>query len=110
LTEEDVLRMGLAVLEGMRDGVRMEDGAGRPGMGDLSILRQVERRLANEAAAHPGKFLEGYEGIKKLKDIADVVAVEKAIGLLLPVAEELPGRRRDAADGGLSGLYFRAVK
>jgi hypothetical protein len=108
--EEDVLRMGLAVLEGMRAGLR-------PGEGDVSVLRMVERRLGREAAAKPGKFLSGYEGMKRLAggvaaagSSAEFLAAERAIGWLLPVAEERLGVRSVAADGGLGRLYFEHIK
>jgi len=101
--EEEVLRMGLAVLEGMRVGMSL-------GEGDRRVLGRVERRLGKEAAAKPGRFLAGYEGMKRLNNEDDMVAAEKAIGLLLPVAEQRPGLRKVAADGGLGRLYFRFIK
>ena len=103
MPEEEVLRMGLAVLEGMRVGMSL-------GEGDRRVLEQVERRLGKEAAAKPGRFLAGYEGVKRLNNEDDIVAAEKAIGLLLPVAEQRPGVRISAADGGLGRLYFRFIK
>jgi len=103
LPEEDVLRMGLAVLEGLRVGVR-------PGEGDVSVLRMVERRLGKEAAVKPGRFLAGYEGMKHLNGLPDILAAERAIGWLLPIAEERPGVRSVAADGGLGQLYFGHLK
>jgi len=103
MPEEEVLRMGLAVLEGMRVGMSL-------GEGDRRVLEQVERRLGKEAAAKPGRFLAGYEGVKRLNNEDDIVAAEKAIGLLLPVAEQRPGVRTSAADGGLGRLYFRFIK
>jgi len=122
LPEEVVLRMGLAVLEGMRVGMPL-------GEGDRIVLGRVERRLGREAAAKPGRFLAGYEGAKRLTGggtgattagvttagattvgAMDILAAEKAIGLLLPVAEERPGVRRAAADGGLGRLYFQLIK
>ncbi|HEY4107365.1 DUF4175 family protein [Puia sp.] len=117
MSKEDILRMGLAVLEGMRVGVR-------PGEGDRAILGMVERRLASEAAARPGKFLAGYEGMRRLKDILaaetmkgeagpgamDILAAERAIVALLPVAEAWPVAQGAAADGGLERLYFGYIK
>ena len=113
LSAEEVLRFGLAVLEGIRIGVG-------PGEGDRVLLGQVERRLAMEAAARPGKFLAAYESIRRLggaADVlgggtvaADVLVVEKAIGELLPVAEQRPVVPQVAADGGLSRLYFGSIK
>ena len=114
LPEEDMMRMGLAVLEGIRVGMV-------PGDGDRIVLGRVERRLEKEAAAKPGRFLSGYEGAKRLVAgivtgdagggaATDIFAVEKAIGLLLPVAEERPGVRSVSADGGLGRLYFQFIK
>ncbi|HVU95152.1 MAG TPA: DUF4175 family protein [Puia sp.] len=103
LPEEEVLRMGLAVLEGMRVGMRL-------GERDRMVLGRVERRLGKEAAAKPGRFLAGYEGMKRLSNEEEMVAAEKAIGMLLPVAEQRPGLRNVAADGGLGRLYFHFIK
>jgi len=112
--EEELLRMGLAVLEGMRVGMPL-------GKGDRVVLGSVERRLGREAAARPGRFLAGYEGVKRLTGVVattaaargaamDILAAEKAIVLLLPAAEERPGVRSVAADGGLGRLYFHFIK
>jgi hypothetical protein len=99
LSEEDVLRIGLAVLDGMR--------AGGTGGGDRVILDRVEKRLAGEAATSPGMFLKGYEAIKRMRTLADVVAAEQAVALLLPEPEALPVARGGDADGGWTQLYFK---
>lgn len=118
LTEEEVLRMGLAVLEGMRVGLwpgrdAAVLGAGDRavlGTGDRVVLEQVERRLAKEAAARPGKFLVGYEGMKRLSRWEDITAAERAIVGLLPVAKERPMARPGVVDGGLAKIYFGLLK
>jgi hypothetical protein len=74
------------------------------------VLGRVERRLGKEAAAKPGRFLAGYEGMKRLSNEEEMVAAEKAIGILLPVAEQRPGLRNVAVDGGLGRLYFHFIK
>jgi hypothetical protein len=103
LTEEEVLRMGLAVLDEMRHGVAR-------GEGDRVVLRRVERYLAREAAAHPGKFLAGYEAMKRLGTVQDIIEVEAAVVYLLPPANAVPEVRRVGTDDGLAGLYFRLLR
>ena len=99
--EEDVLRSGLAVLEGMRQGMA-------PSAGDQRLLLRVERRLGDAAAASPGKFLTGYVALKRIMDAGagDFVEAERGMVALLPVAQASPGVRRSWADGGLEALYF----
>jgi len=104
VSEEDVLRSGLAVLEGMRQGMAM-------GAGGRELLRQVERRLGLEASAKPGKFLAGFVALRKVIEggnatAGDLVAVEQGIVALLPVAQASPGPQRGEADGGLEQIYF----
>jgi hypothetical protein len=104
VSEEDVLRSGLAVLEGMRQGMAM-------GAGGRELLRQVERRLGLEASAKPGKFLAGFVALRKVIDgegttVGDLVAAEQGIVALLPVAQASPGLQRVEADGGLEQIYF----
>jgi hypothetical protein len=111
LPEEDVLRIGLAVLDAMRAGGTGEGGeVGEVrviGEGDRVILDRVEKRLAGEAATSPGRFLKGYEAMKRMRTFADVVAAEQAVALLLPEPEALPVARRGEADGGVTHLYFK---
>jgi hypothetical protein len=130
LSEEDVLRIGLAVLDGMRaggtvakrggtgEGSRVGEGTGigeggevgedpGTGEGDRVILDRVEKRLAGEAAMSPGRFLKGYEAMKRLRTLADVIAAEQAVALLLPEPEALPVARGGDADGGWTQLYFK---
>jgi len=102
LSEESALRIGLGLLEGVRTG-RV------PTEADRVVLRQVEGVLGREAAARPGKFLGGYEAMKKLAP-GDVPMAEKAIVALLPEAGATPVERKDAADGGLGRLYFSYLK
>ena len=105
--EEDVLRSGLAVLEGMREGMAM-------GTGGRELLRQVERRLGVEASAKPGKFLAGFVALRKVIEAddgraataGDLVAAEQGIVALLPIARASPGLQRGEADGGLEQIYF----
>jgi hypothetical protein len=101
VSEEDVLRSGLAVLEGMRRGVA-------PSAGDEELLLRVERRLGEAAAASPGKFLTAYVALREVMEVraADFVVAERGIVALLPVAQASPGVRRGWADGGLEALYF----
>lgn len=103
LPEEDVLRMGLSVLEGMRAGMKL-------GAGDRVVLERVGRKLAGAAAAKPGKFLAGYEGLKKLGAEADIFAAEKAVRQLLPEVEARPVAVKMPADGGLGRLYFHFLR
>jgi hypothetical protein len=101
VSEEDVLRSGLAVLEGMRQGMALSAG-------DRGLLLQVERRLGDAAAASPGKFLTGYVALRKIMEVGagDFVVAERGIVALLPVAQASPRVRRGWADGGLEALYF----
>lgn len=103
LSEEEVLRIGLGVLEEMQSGLS-------PGDGDRVVLQQVTRVLGREASARPGKFLEGYEAMKRLEKPGDVLAAERAMVALLPAAAAGPVARKDAADGGLGRLYFSYLK
>jgi hypothetical protein len=105
VSEEDVLRSGLAVLEGMRKGMVLLAG-------DRELLLQVERRLGDAAAASPGKFLTGFVALRKLVDVGtgDFVTAERSIVELLPVAQPSPRVRRGRADGGLEALYFGYIK
>jgi hypothetical protein len=111
VSEEDVLRSSLAVLEGMRQGMA-------PSVGDRGLLWQVERRLGDAAAANPGEFLTGYVALRKLDGSPsqrggagpagswDFVVAERGIVALLPIAQPSPRVRRGGADGGLEALYF----
>jgi hypothetical protein len=105
LSEDDQLRMGLAVLEELRSG-------GVPGVADRMVLSAVERRLESAAAARPGRFLAGYSELKKIArgGRGDVVLVEKTMGELLPAVEALPVGREGSVDGGLSTLYFSYLR
>ena len=98
LTETEVLRMVLALLEARRSGrVEMSDV-------DRALLQQALRRLGREAAARPGEYLGAYQALRAGGDIS---VIERAIRELLPVAEALPATEQRPADGGLSQLYFR---
>jgi len=98
LTETEVLRMVLALLEARRSGrVEMSDV-------DRALLQQALRRLGREAAARPGEYLGAYQALRAGGDIS---VIERAIRELLPVAEALPATEQRSADGGLSQLYFR---
>ncbi len=101
VSEEDVLRSGLAVLEGMRQGMPLSAG-------DQGLLLQVERRLGDAAATSPGKYLTSYAALKKIMDVrtGDFMTAERGIVGLLPVAQPSPRVRRGRADGGLEALYF----
>jgi hypothetical protein len=105
VSEEDVLRSGLAVLEGMRKGMVLLAG-------DRELLLQVERRMGDAAAASPGKFLAGFVALRKLVDVGtgDFVTAERSIVGLLQVAQPSPRVRRGRADGGLEALYFGYIK
>jgi hypothetical protein len=100
LTEEEVLRMALAVLE-----------CGREGAGDSAILRRAGRRLGAAAAAKPSTYLGAYQALKSILEggHGDVEAVERAIRELLPEAEAAPGLEKGPADGGLGKLYFEEI-
>ncbi len=108
VSEEDVLRSGLAVLEGIRHGIVLSAG-------DRVLLMQVERRLGAEAAVRPGKFLPGLVSLRKVVDggrmaAGEVVVAEQGIAALLPVAQASPQVLRRVADGGLEQIYFRSIK
>jgi hypothetical protein len=105
LPEEDVLRIGLAVLDEMRADMMGVKGGG-VGEGDRVILDRVERRLADEAATSPGRFLKGYEAMRRMRTADDLVTAEQAVLLLLPEPEALPVARKGEADGGLTQIYF----
>jgi hypothetical protein len=100
LTEEEVLRMALAVLE-----------SGREGAGDSAILRRAGRRLGAAAAAKPSMYLGAYQALKSILEggHGDVVSVQRAIRELLPEAEAAPGLGSAPADGGLGKLYFGEI-
>lgn len=100
LTEEEVMRMALAVLE-----------SGRAGAGDSAILRRAGRKLGAAAAAKPSMYLGAYQALKSILEggSGDVAAVERAIRELLPEAEAVPGLEKAPADGGLGKLYFEEV-
>ncbi len=100
LTEEEVLRMALAVLE-----------SGREGASDSAILRRAGRRLGAAAAAKPSMYLGAYQALKSILEggHGDVAAVERAIRELLPEAEAAPGLKKGPADGGLGKLYFEEI-
>ncbi|MBS1664436.1 MAG: DUF4175 family protein [Bacteroidetes bacterium] len=96
LSEEDVLRMVLGILE--------QRISGREG-----LMEEAMRSLGKAAASRPGEFLDGYRELRKVvegKD-ADIRVVQEAIGRLLPVARAVPSGRVSAPDAGLSGLYFK---
>jgi hypothetical protein len=129
---EDALRIALALLEevgrteaeqaprgqGGADGVakwgRRSDGGES---GSLAILQQAAQRLGREASVRPGVYLAGYQALMRIMGkesetgkrglVDDVLSAQKAIRQLLPVPEATPVAGRAAADGGLSGLYFR---
>lgn len=102
LTEEEVLRIVLGILEA---------GPGMAENGSKLLLGQVERRLGKEAASRPGEFLAGYQAMRRVVAIegrgkADVLLAEQAIRKLLPVAQAVPASPGPAADAGLSQIYF----
>jgi hypothetical protein len=103
MTEEDQLRMALAVLEGMRTGVE-------PGHGGRWLLEGVEQRLAEAASANPAEWLAAYAAMKRISGPEDIRLVEQAVMRLLPGPEPGPSVRRDAADGGISRKYFNYLK
>jgi hypothetical protein len=132
MTEEELLRIGLAVLETMRGGVA-------PGDGGRQALQSVEQRLAGEASADPARWLAAYGAMRRISGktgdgapgargavadgargsdgavadgarVADIVLVQQAILRLLPVAEPEPAAGRGSPDGGLTRLYFNHLK
>jgi hypothetical protein len=100
LTEEEVLRMALAVLE-----------SGREGAGDSAILRRAGRKLGAAAAAKPSMYLSAYQSLRGILEggSGDIVGVERAIRQLLPEVEAAPGLEKAPADGGLGKLYFEEI-
>lgn len=114
LTEEDLLRIVLGVLEA---GPRMAGEGGHVLLeqADRVLLEQAERRLGKEAASRPGEFLAGYQAMRRVVagetrvvagNTGDVLLAEQAIRKLLPVAREVPAPGKAAADAGLSQIYF----
>ena len=103
MTEEQWLRTGLAVLEGMRNGVM-------PGEGGRVVLQEVQRRVAVEAAADPGRWLDAYAAVRGMRGVEDIRLVEQAILRLLPAAEAEPAVENGAEDGGLTRQYFNRLK
>jgi hypothetical protein len=102
LPETEVLRIVLGLLEGRRAGwVAMGDG-------DRALLQQAVRRMGREAAARPGAYLHAYQAMREIAvgKNADILAVERAIRVLLPDAEVSPGAGGGVGDDGLSRLYF----
>jgi hypothetical protein len=102
LPEAEELRMVLGLLEDRRKG-RAEMGDA-----DRALLRTAVRRMAREAAARPGEYLDAYQAIREIAvgKKADILAVERAIRELLPDPEASPGAERGVRDDGLSRLYF----
>ena len=109
MTEEELLRTGLAVLEAMREGVT-------PGYAGRQVLQRVEQRLAGEASADPARLLKAYAAMRRVSGEAkgacgaDIELVQRALARLLPVAEAEPAVRKGVADGGLTRLYFNFLK
>jgi hypothetical protein len=102
LTEEEVLRIVLGVLEA---------GPRTAGQGSRVLLRQAEGRLGKEAAVRPGEFLAGYQAMRRVVageagGMADVLLAEQTIRKLLPAAQAVPAPAKAAADAGLSQIYF----
>jgi hypothetical protein len=105
VSEEAVLRSGLAVLDGMRWGMELTEG-GR------ALLMQAQRRLGAEAAVRPGKFLPGLVALRKIVEsgTGDFAVAEQGVVALLPAAQASPRVRRGGADGGLEQIYFGFIK
>lgn len=122
VSETEVLRIVLSVLEAMRSGQAV-------GEGSRVLLQQAARRLGQEAAARPGEYLAAYRDLRGLVDegagagpavggdavkgragagggAADIPGIERAIRELLPGVEAEPAAPGGAADAGLSRLYF----
>lgn len=98
LTETEVLRIVLGLLEARRAGqLDMSDA-------DRALLQQALRRLSKEAASRPETYLSAYQALRQMTDIP---VIEWAIRQLLPVTEALPVASQQPADAGLSQLYFR---
>ncbi len=112
LSEGELLRMALAVLESRRTGEGDMGEGGQGGTlasGDRVVVQEAERKLGAAAAARPAEYLGAYVALKKFvggEAGADAVVVERAIRLLLPVAEATPAAEKGMADGGLGELYF----
>jgi hypothetical protein len=112
LPEGELLRMALAVLESRRTGEGdMGEGGqgGTLGAGDRVVLQEAGHQLGAAAVARPTEYLGAFEALKKLvrgEARVDVVAVERAIRRLLPVAQAAPAAEKGMADGGLGKLYF----
>jgi hypothetical protein len=107
LSEEELLRMALAVLESRRIGPGDRVGPFRPG--DRLVLQETGHQLGAAAVARPAEYLGAYEAFKKLlagEAGVDVVVVEQAIRRLLPIAEATAAVQKGTADGGLGNLYF----
>jgi hypothetical protein len=105
VSDEDVLRSGLAMLEGMRQGMVLS-------VGGRALLMQAQRRLGAEAAVRPGKYLPGLVALRRIIDAGtgDFLVAEQGIVALLPVAQASPQVRRGGADGGLEQIYFGFIK
>jgi len=103
MTEEEWLRAGLAVLEGMRSGVM-------PGDGGRMVMQEVQRRIAGEAAADPGRWLAAYAAVRRMHGAEDIRLVEQALVRLLPAAEAEPAPEKGVEDGGLTRQYFNRLK
>lgn len=103
LTEEEVLRIVLGILEA---DPRMG------GKGSRVLLGQAEERLGKEATSRPVEFLAGYQAMRRVVareaevTAADVLSAEQAIRKLLPAAQAVPVPGGAAADAGLSQIYF----
>jgi hypothetical protein len=119
LTEEEVLRIVLALLDGGRIA----------GAGSRVLMAQAERRLGAAASARPGEFLAGYQAMRRVVaevipgggdaasggDVVagagegDVLLAQQAMRKLLPGAQAVPVGRKVQADAGLSQLYFSHI-
>ena len=110
VSEEELLRMALAVLEGRRAGL---EGGPVLGSGDKMVMRRAAQRVGREAVVRPGVFLGAYEVLKAIMENGgggvDAVTAERAIRRLLPVAESAPAAAKGMADGGLGNLYFQEI-
>jgi hypothetical protein len=117
---DDAMRIALALLE--RVGEAGGDGSAElrvMGAGSLAMLQQAAQRLGREASVRPGVYLAGYQAMRRIMGkesetgkrglTDDVLSAQKAIQWLLPVSEATPVAGKTAADGGLSGLYFKNI-
>jgi hypothetical protein len=106
MTETEVLRMVLGVLEAVRtDRLAVGDPA-------RALLERALRRLGREAAARPGEYLDAYQALRRMVESGteqDIAVIERAIRRLLPDAEPVPAVVRGNADAGLSQLYFHQL-